>query len=560
MKKRVLALVLCLVMAFGLVACGGSSDSEDTTDETATSDETASEDTSSDDTSSEDSDSEITTSSTVVIAIGSGFDTLDPGYVYEKYPQMIVNACYETLFKFYSNDGEAEPLLADTYEFSDDGLTLTVTLKEEATFASGNPVTADDVVFSINRCKNLQGNPSFICDTIESVEAVDDHTVVFTLNTQDSAILSKLTYSSMAILDSEVVMENGGTDAEDAATTDTAQSYLDSTSAGSGMFVMTSYTQDEEIILERNENYWGEATNVEKYIIKIQADANTQMMTLSAGDIDVAMNLTDDTMDELEGTEGIELVNSATKTIGFVMMNMNEEYGGPVSDPLVQQAIRLALDYEGIQTICGEGTVTPYSIIQTSFMGSLGERSTDYTDIDAALELMEEAGYADGFDIDLTVCDLDMEGILLSDLAQKIKSDLAEININVNIVSEAWAAGYGDEYRDGTLGFTVMYWGVDYNDPNVQLEFLPGQTVGLRAGWTEDMDEELAALYDEAMAATDNDERIEILEEIQEAMYEDGPFIVIAQAPCHIGYNTRLSGVEASDAYSLDLTEVTIIE
>lgn len=79
------------------------------------------------------------------------------------------------------------------------------------------------------RCKNLHGNPSFICDSIEQIETPDDSTVVFKLNQADSAIISKLTYQSLSILDSTVVKENGGTDAEDAASTDTAQEYLNST-------------------------------------------------------------------------------------------------------------------------------------------------------------------------------------------------------------------------------------------------------------------------------------------------------------------------------------------
>lgn len=543
MKKKLLAITLCVAMAFGLVACGGGGESS-TTETTGT--------------EAADGENSSEGSNTVVVAMGSGFSTLDPGYVYEKYPPLIVNACYENLFKFYSNDSAPEPCLADTYEFSEDGLTLTVTLKDGITFASGNAMTSADVLFSINRCKNLQGNPAFICDTIESMEAPDDKTIVFHLTQADSAILSKLTYSSLAILDSEVVKANGGTDAEDAASTDTAQAYLDTTSAGSGMYVMTSYTPDEEVVLEKNPNYWGEATNVDKYIIKIQPDSNTQMMTLSNGDIDVAMNMTDDTMAELAGAENVEIINGATKTVGFVMMNMNEEYGGPVSDPTVQKAMRKALDYAGIQTIVGEGTLTPYSIIQTGFMGSKGERATDYTNLDEAKELLAEAGYADGFDVDLTVCDLDMEGVALTDLAQKVKDDLAQIGINVNIVSQPWAAGYGDAYRDGTLGLTVMYWGTDYNDPNVQLEFLPGATVGLRAGWTADMDPELAALYQAAMEATDNDARIAVLEQIQDLTYEDGPFIMIAQAPAHIAHNTRLEGVAISDPYALDLTVINI--
>ncbi len=542
MKKRLLAALLCALMALGLTACGGSADTEPAEGTDAAATETT------------DADGG---NRTVVVAMGSGFSTLDPGRVYEKYPPMIVNACYENLFKFNSNDGEAEPSLAESYAFSEDGMTLTVKLRE-ATFASGNPVTSADVMFSINRCKNLQDNPSFICDTIESMEAPDDLTVVFHLTQPDSAILSKLTYSSLAVLDSQVVKEHGGTDAEDAVTADTASDYLNTTSAGSGMYVMTSYIPDSEIVLEANPNYWRQATNVDKYIIKIQPDSNTQMMGLSTGDIDVAMNMTDDTMAELQSAENVELINAPTKTVGFVMMNMDESIGGPVANPDVQQAIRLALDYAGIQTIVGEGCVTPYSVIQDGFMGSKGVRDTGYQDVEAAKQLLADAGYADGLDVDLTVCDLDMEGVALTDLAQKVKEDLAQIGINVNIVSQAWAAGYGDAYREGTIPLTVMYWGTDYNDPNVQLEFLPGETVGLRAAWTAEMNPELNAKYAEAMNATDNDARIAVLEEIQDMMYEDGPFVFIAQAPAHIGFNTRLDGVAISDPYALDLTLINI--
>mgnify|MGYP005907462609 FL=1 len=543
-KKKFMALALAMATAVGCTACGGGKSTTETTP-----------------TGSSDSASESQASTgdnTVIVAMGAGFSTLDPGYVYEKYPQLIVNACYENLFKFYENDGTPQPALADSYEFSDDGLTLTVKLKNGIVFASGNTMTSADVAFSINRTKNLKGNPSFICDTIDSIETPDDSTVVFHLTEPDSAILSKLTYSSLAVLDSAVVKENGGTDAEDAASTDTAQSFLDGASAGSGMYILTSYTPDEEVVLEKNPNYWGTSTNVDKYILKIQPDANTQMMTLSSGDIDIALNLTDDTLEELKGAENVEITDGLTKMIGFVMMNMDEQYGGPVSDPNVQKAIRKALDYSGIRMICGEGTVTPYSIIQEGFMGSKGDRPDDYTNIEEAKQLLADAGYPDGFSVDMTVSDLDMEGIQLTDLAQKVKDDLSQIGIDINIVTEAWAAGYGDAYRNGTLGFTVMYWGVDYSDPNVQLEFLPGGTVGKRAGWTAEIDPELAGMYTAAMAATDNDARTQVLENIQDAMYEDGPFIVIAQAPAHIAHSSRLANVDIFDSYTIDLTEINV--
>ncbi len=535
MKKRILALALILVMAAGCVACGGKKKDSKAADN-ATEEEDV--------------------FNSVTIAMGGGFSTLDPGYVYEKYPPVVITACYENLFKFYG-DSEPMPCLADTYEFTDGGLTLTVTLKD-VKFASGNPVTSEDVAFSINRTKNLKGNPAFICDTIESIETPDKKTVVFKLTQPDSAILSKLTYNALAIVDSKIVKANGGTDALDADITDTAQTYLNTTSAGSGMYIMTSYIPDTEIVLEKNPNYWGEATNVDEYIIKIYSDANALMTALEEGEADVAVNMAYDTMIELEGKKNVEIISSATKTVGFVMMNMNEYVGGPVANPLVQDAIRKALNYEEFQIICGEGTITPYSVIQDGFLGSKGERSIDYTNIEEAKELLKEAGYENGFEIDLTVCDLDMEGILLKDLAQKVKDDLSEIGIKCNIVYQPWAEGYGDAYRNGSLEFTVMYWAIDYNDPTIQLEFLPGYSVGLRAGWHTEMNPELAALYQKALAATDSEARVKILEKVQEAMYEDGPFIFFAQAPTYIGNRTKLTGVAVSDPYALDLTLMNV--
>lgn len=535
MKKRFLALAMTAVLALGCAACGGGGD-----DAAQSAQDGA--------------------GNTLVVAMDGGFSTLDPGYVYEKYPTLAINACYDALFKFVTNDGAPEPWLVDTYEFSEDGLTLTMKLKDGIVFASGNPMTSADVAFSINRTKHLQSNPAFLADTIASVETPDDQTVILHLTQPDAGITAKLAYASFTVLDSAIVKENGGTDAEDAATADTAQAYLDTTSAGSGMYVLTSYVPDSELVLEKNPNYWGEATNVDKYVIQIQPDSNTQMMTLASGDLDIALNLTDDTMAELGDNENVFLINGATNTVGFVMMNMDEQYGGPVSNPLVQQAIRKAVDYAGVQDLIGQGTSTPYSIIQTTFMGNKGERSTDYTNIEEAKALLAEAGYADGFTVDLVVSDLSMEGVMLTDLAQKVADDLAQVGITANIVTQAWAGGYGDDYRDGKLGFTVMYWGTDYNDPNVQLEFLPGASVGLRAGWTADMNPELAALYQAATEATDNDARIAILEQIQDMTYEDGPFLMIAQAPAHIGYNKKLTGVAISDPYTLDVTQINIAQ
>jgi len=549
MKRKCLAILLAVSMTLGLSACGSSAATSTTGSKAAGTEATAS-------AAAADSSKG---GKTVVIAMGSGFSTLDPGHMYEQNPILVANACYETLFKFENGKDSPQPSLAQSYQFSTDGKDCTIKLNPSAKFASGNPVTSADVAFSLNRTKNLQGNPSFICANISSVECPDGNTVVIHQKEADSALISKLTYVACSVLDSKVVKEKGGTDAADASTADKAQSYLDTASAGSGMYVLKSYTADEEIVLEKNPNYYGKATNVDKYVIKLENDANTQMMGLSSGDLDIALNLNDDTIGELSSSSNVKTENTSTKTVGFIMMNEDQKIGGPVSNVKVQQAIRDAVDYAGVQNVCGTGSTTPKSIIQVGFMGSEGKLDTKTAqNLDKAKALMKDAGYEKGFSIDMPVCELDMEGIPLLDLAQKVKEDLAKINITVNIKQQNWDGGYGDAYRSGKIGFTVMYWGIDYNDPNVQLAFLPGQEVGLRANWKADGQDAITGLYTQILSATDNKTRSGLLTQLQDKIADNCPFIMLSQAACHIGYNNRLNGVTFSDTYRIDLTAVTI--
>ncbi|MFR5731311.1 MAG: hypothetical protein ACLUD2_04445 [Clostridium sp.] len=113
-------------------------------------------------------------------------------------------------------------------------------------------------------------------------------------------------------------------------------------------------------------------------------------------------------------------------------------------------------------------------------------------------------------------------------------------------------------YRNGTLGFTVMYWGVDYSDPNVQLEFLPGGVVGQRAGWTAEKDPELAAMYQEAMEATDDTARADVLGKSRMPCMRMGRSLSSHKAPAHIAHSTRLAGVDIFDSYTIDLTEINV--
>jgi len=494
----------------------------------------------------------------LVIAIEPDYFTFDPGYAYELYAPMVINVVYDNLFEFTAGAAAPVPQLAESYTVSDDGLVYTFKLRKDAAFTSGNSVTATDVKFSFDRAINLKSNASALLDGVVSIDVIDDNTVSITLGKADSAFISKTTSTAYAVLDSALVIEHGGVSDASAAQTDSAQNYLDHQSAGSGPYILKSFTADDKLVMVRNENYWGDLPAFETIIIQDMPDENAQLLAVKAGDIDIAFNLSSDQLSQLDSIEGVQIISSTTMTMGFIMMHSDPEIGLQVSDPYVQKAIRYAVDYKGLQTLIGAGTITPESFIQVGFIGSKDPIDpASQTDLNKAKSMLAKSAYPDGFSIDFRVCDLAPEGIPLTLIAEKIKSDLEKIGISINIVQETWGGGFGDAYRNRTVGFTAMYWGPDYNDPNTQLAFLPGQYVGLRAGWTADMNPALAAMYDTIVAETDNNVRTKLIEDVVTETGEDSPFIVYAQYPKYIAASSMLEGVEYSNLYRLDLAAIS---
>src|SRR5262249_20684744 len=148
----------------------------------------------------------------------------------------------ETLVTFPDKDASSiQPMLADSWDVSADGLTYTFKLGSGHVFSSGDPVTADDVVFSFTRMHNVKSSPAFQADNIASITAADPQTVTIVLATPNPAFLSLLTSAFFSVSEAKVVKDNGGTDAADAKDTDKAGDYLDQHSAGSGPFMLDSW-------------------------------------------------------------------------------------------------------------------------------------------------------------------------------------------------------------------------------------------------------------------------------------------------------------------------------
>ena len=474
----------------------------------------------------------------LVIGHAEATDSLDPARGYTQTTGIINQVTYDTLVTFPKDSAATiEPRLAESWTVSDDGLTYTFMLRD-ATFADGDPVTADDVVFSFMRLKNIKGNPSYLMDNVANVEATDESTVTITLATPAPVFLSTLANSAFGVVDQEAVIENGGTDADDADTTDTAQEYLDGTSAGSGPYVLDHWTPQTETVLVRNENYWGDAPYFDRVVIQNIPEAATQKTALESGDIDLALDLTSDQMPSLEGNADITISSTPGNIIHFLLMNTDPEIGGPMADANVRLAVRYALDYEGYKALWGG--ITPGTNMTVGFPYAFGEDKAFHRDLDKARELLTEAGYPDGFDITLDYPIFTFQGVNMETNAQKIQADLAEVGINVTLnPGELQVALEG--YRAGTEAFGYWFWGPDYLDSADVISFLPGELVGLRAGWAT-ADQDLLDWRDQAKVATDPAEREELFTNIQNALQQEGPFAPFLQPQVQTAYRSDLTG------------------
>jgi len=426
-------------------------------------------------------------------------ESYDPAHAFNPTSGMVNRVAYNTLVTFPDADASSiEPLLADSWSISDDGLVYTFHLRDDVNFVNGDPLQAEDVVFSYQRLKNVKAQPSFLTDPIVDIEAADDSTVVITLSAPRPSFLSELANTAFSVANAEVVRANGGTDAEDAAETDGALDYLDQNSAGSGPYILESWKPQEETVLVRNPNFWGKQPYFDRIIIVNIPEAATQKVALESGNIDLATDLTPDQVVELEGNDDIGIFRGPGRWTHFLLMNRDPDIGGPVSDPRVALAIRYALDYQGYRDLWA-GSVTPGTNMWIGLAGAFGQDKAFERDLDRARELMAEAGYADGFEITLSYPDLTWNGVNLSTNAQKIQADLAEIGIDVSLRPGEVQVSL-EEYRNGQQGFGYWFWGPDKLDPVDFLEFLPGGKVATdRTRWTEAMvDHEILDLIKQA--------------------------------------------------------------
>lgn len=462
---------------------------------------------------------------------------------------------YEALTHFDSPDvSEAQPLLAESWESNADATVWTFTLQEDAVFSDGTPVTADDVVFSLRRFKHLAGPFSFLLTGIEVTQGGSDREVVLTSEATNVAIPFLVSYPHMAIVNAEVVRANGGTDGEDAATTDTAAAFFEQESVGTGPYVFGTFSTTTNVEYVANENYWGEPPAYER-IVYVNAQPQTALLNIQLGRADLILDVTAESLSALD-TTGLQVVQGTSPIVWYLLLNLNPEVSEVTSNANLQEAIRVGLNYDSMGELFGPAAIRACGIIPRSVFGSLNEDDCVAGNLAEAQALLQASG-VENPTIELEfISDFNIEGVNFVTVAERLQSQLTEIGFEVSLR----ASPIGTQIqRYASQQVEAHVWSISMRHPDVS-SYVQALTFGANAAataWAPGDLPEIEALGSQILSATSDAEREPLIRQWQELLNESGPYITLFQGTRTLVGSDQLSGVESHPLYFIDLTRIT---
>ncbi|MCY3801978.1 MAG: ABC transporter substrate-binding protein, partial [Chloroflexi bacterium] len=325
--------------------------------------------------------------STLVIALAGSPPTFDPLAASDSRVDTPSINLYNTLLQYLPGVTEWELELAESYEQAADGLSYTFTLKPGVMFHDGTEVLAEDVKYSVDRLVAVNIGVARSLVMVTGADVIDDYTVQINLSTPFPGFLGAL--SRLYILNSELVMAN-------TVDEDWGQTWLQNNDAGSGPYVLTSFTPEQEFTIERFDDYFKgwEGNHVDRAIFVVIKEESTRRLSLENGDSHWIQVGSPETLDALSENPAYTVYTDPTLNQLYFAMNSRHPI---LSDARVRKALSLVYDYEGHVELARNGYaaiakgVLPPGIV--CFDASIPESTMD---VEAAQALMAEAGYADG--------------------------------------------------------------------------------------------------------------------------------------------------------------------
>ncbi|SHK04488.1 peptide/nickel transport system substrate-binding protein [Halomonas caseinilytica] len=422
----------------------------------------------------------------------------------------------------WTKDLEIEPRLATDWERVDD-TTLRMTLREGVEFHSGNAFTAEDVVWTIDRLKR---SPDFkaIFAPIEGATAVDAHTLEIKTKKPYPLLLNLATY--IFPMDSQFYSgEDSDGDPKDEIVKN-GNSYASRHQSGTGPYEVTERQQGVRVVFERNDDYWDEQSpgNVDKIELTPISENATRVAALLSGDVDFIAPVPPNDLERVRQDDDAKLVTMSGTRI--ILFHMNQERVEAFKDKRVRQAFAYAINQEGIADRLMKGFATPAAQLSPEGYAGHNDELEPRYDLEKAKQLMAEAGYEDGFEI--TMMAPNNRYVNDAKIAQAVAAMLARINVTVDLKTLPKAQYWG-EYDDRVADMMMIGWHADTEDSANFHEYLtacPDADSGAgqyNAG--NYCNPEVDKLVSEANLELDQAKRAEMLQQMEQTLYDEAAFI-----------------------------------
>ena len=464
----------------------------------------------------------------ITVGIAQDLDeSLDPHKAVAAGTKEVMFNVFEGLMK-PTPEGDLIPAVAEKYEISDDQLTYTFTIRDGIKFHNGDPVTAEDVGESLARCKN-GGDGIFEVEAfsnIQHIETADSRSISITLGEPDSEFLSYLTAAVLP----------AGYDGQDTAP------------VGTGPFKFVSRAAQDNIVLERFDDYWGEKAYLDKVTYKIIENADSILMSLQSGAVDLFAHLTSTQVAQLGDEFNIE--EGTMNLVQAMYLNHAEK---PFDDVRVRQALCYAIDRQQILDLAFDGYG---SLIGSSMYPAFGKYFDDsltnyYTyDVEKAKALLADAGYPDGFAMTITVPSNYQPHL---DTAQVIVEQLKQVGITAEILPVTWESWLNDTYMGRQFQATVV--GVDASTMTARA-LLERFTSTAGNNFINYNNAEYDAIFQAALAAADDAAQTAAYKQAEANLTENAANVYIQDLADLVAIRKGLTGVRFYPIYVLDLSGI----
>ena len=529
--KRIVCMLLVLVLCLGVLsACSAKPETETPAAEEPTANEQPAESPEASEEVAETPPENLSVTAiedTLTVATRGEPVLLDPQNQNDQPSAIICWQLYETIVMRNNVTGEFEPQIAESWEQIDEK-TIRFHIREGIVDHAGNPFDANDVYFTVQRgCASTK--KSYVWDAFdaEGTTVIDDYTIDIKTKDVFAPAMQYLCNNGALMVSQQAV--------EDAPSLD---DYGRNPTGGTGPWKFVEWIAGDRVVMERNEDYYGDKPYFKNLVIRNITDDTTRAMSLESGDVDFVIGVSSAQLESLRANPNVDVHSVTSTTLTYMCMNTAHE---PLGDVRVRQALRYAMDMDGMVKIAFNGAAVPADSIYCNSLSCYVEPTEEerYSqNIEKAKELLAEAGYPDGFEINLWT----NENQARIDLCDMIQNAWSQIGVTANVQIMEFATElekiYAGEHDCFIMGFVSAGDDGDFLHDNFY------STKDYYDNTSAYQNERYDELMDIARTSLDPEKRQECYTEVQKILNEDLPWIPIACATQEYGMRATLTGLD----------------